>query len=61
MPNKLNYIGDAFQHISIDIIITDTTLLSKKCDYFKIFLAWNSHISTILPGKTCPNPQHLYM
>ena len=50
MPNKHNYIGDAFQHISIDIIITDTMLLSKKCDSFKNFLAWNSHISTILPG-----------
>lgn len=37
MPNKFDIIGDAFQHISIDIIITDTMLLSKKCASLKNF------------------------
>lgn len=29
MPNKFNYIGNAFQCISIDIVFTDTMLFFK--------------------------------
>ena len=42
MPNKFNYIGNAFQCISIDIVFTDTMLFFKMGN-----LSWITYMGSV--------------